>query len=74
MSDQGDLGKKAASNYAMILGVVGIVGFQIIGRQFFERPPGGGIDFTRVMWAGIVGGAFSGIGYVIGKAVGGHRK
>lgn len=74
MSDQEDLAKKTATNYAVRFGVIGTFGFQIFVRLFFERPPGGGIDYFQVVLAGLVGGLSSLLGYLVGKEVAAGRK
>src|SRR5262245_10448746 len=45
---------------------VGIGVFQAVTPTLFPRPPGGGINLERTLWAGIVGAACAVIGAGIG--------
>jgi hypothetical protein len=54
--------------------VVGIAVFQVVGPNLFPTPPGGGMNWERVMWAGIVGGLSALIGAGIGKLIENARK
>ena len=70
------MAKKQASSLgntlAMVFGIAGAIGFQAVAPQFFgER--GSGINFNRVMWAGIIGGGAALVGYVIGAALDKNR-
>jgi hypothetical protein len=48
---------------------IGIVGFQIVGSTWFPTPPGGGMNWTRVAVAGLVGAGSALIGFAIGKLI-----
>ena len=67
MSEEDQPSKKSpnANRFALIFTVAGIVGFQAFAPQFFgERT--GGINFSRMIWAGIVGGGAALLGYGLG--------
>jgi hypothetical protein len=49
--------------------VVGIVGFQVVAPKLFPTPPGGGINFERTLWAGVVGAVAAVIGAGVGKLI-----
>jgi hypothetical protein len=59
---------------AIVFVVVGIVGFQIVAPTLFPRPKGGGFNFERILWAGIVGAVAGGIGAAVGKLIDGLRQ
>jgi hypothetical protein len=54
---------------ATVFFLIGTTIFQMQASQLFPTPAGGGMNLERVMWAAIVGGASSGIGYAIGKLI-----
>ncbi|MCI0380386.1 MAG: hypothetical protein L0215_22605 [Gemmataceae bacterium] len=64
---------KTISVCAIIFVVIGIVIFQIFGKQWFPDPPDGGFAWQRVMWSGIVGAVSAligaGVGIVIDKLI-----
>jgi hypothetical protein len=65
---------KIVQTCSILFLVIGIVVFQFVGPQLFPTPPGGGMNWTRVMWAGIVGGVSALIGAGIGKLIDSARK
>jgi hypothetical protein len=47
--------------------VIGLGAYQAVAPQWFPPPPGGGFNFTRILVAGLVGGACAGLGAGLGK-------
>jgi hypothetical protein len=59
---------------ATVFVIVGIGGFQIVAPSLFPQPKGGGFNFERIMWAGVVGAIAGGIGAAVGKLIDGMRR
>jgi drug/metabolite transporter (DMT)-like permease len=49
--------------------VVGVVVFLIFGKQWFPDAPGGGFNWPRVFWSGVVGAGSAMVGYCVGVVI-----
>jgi hypothetical protein len=59
---------------ATLGGVIGFSVFQGIAPSLFSSSPGSGINYTRVMWAGVAGGGATLVGGGIGLIIKKSRK
>jgi hypothetical protein len=65
---------KTVQTCAMVFGLVGITGFQVLAPTLFPRAPGTGLDLSQMLWAGLVGGGCAALGTVIGHIIESMRK
>jgi uncharacterized membrane protein len=62
-------GSKTPQICAIVFLVIGIVVFQVVAPNLFPTPAGGGINWTRSIMAGVVGGACAALGAVVGLLI-----
>jgi hypothetical protein len=65
---------KTVQTWSLIFLVIGVVGFQSVAPTLFPRQPGDGINMTRVLAAGVVGGGFAMVGGLVGTLIDRARK
>jgi hypothetical protein len=65
---------KTVQTCTIIFLVIGIAVFNVVAPKLFPPPPEGGMNWTQVMWAGIVGGLSALVGAGIGKLIETARK
>jgi hypothetical protein len=53
---------------------VGLVVYMAVASKLFPAPPGGGINFTRILGAAVVGGVCGGVGGAVGKLIESARR
>lgn len=64
-----------AERLGRIIGfIAAILIFQFFVRQLFESPPGGGINFLRLLCAGLMGGGGVLVGGLIGRSIAGLKR
>jgi hypothetical protein len=66
--------KSGVAGLALIFALVGGGVFNVLAPRWFSRPPGGGINWDQVMWAGVVGGLCALLGSFVGMCMGGPDK
>jgi hypothetical protein len=60
-----------AKQTGLVVGlVIAIVAFEIFAAHLFEPSTGGGLNFLRVLCAGLAGGVGAVVGRLIGKTIG----
>ena len=72
--DKRPSGSKMPQICAIIFRVIGIAIFQVVAPNLFPTPAGGGINWTRSIMAGVVGGACAALGAIVGLLIDKARK